>query len=88
MNLSRGNRSCCGEHICCHAAYSEVERIVTAMQRVLAQDFVHELIVVDDHSQDGTAELAESTDDARVRLIRQPVNRGKAQRCAPGLPPR
>ena len=66
-------------------AYNEAERIVTAMRRVLAQDFVHELIVVDDGSQDGTADLAESIDDPRVRLIRQPVNRGKGAALRTGF---
>ena len=41
-------------------AFNESERIVTAMQRVLAEDFVYELIVIDDGSQDGTAEIAGS----------------------------
>ena len=66
-------------------AYNEAERIVTAMQRVLEQDFVHELIVVDDGSQDGTAEQAESVHDSRVRLIRQPVNRGKGAALRTGF---
>ena len=39
-------------------AYNEAERIATAMERVLAQDFVHELIVVDDGSVDKTAAIA------------------------------
>ena len=67
------------------AAYNEAERIVTAMQRVLEQDFLHELVVVDDGSQDGTADLAESIDDERVILIRQPVNRGKGAALRTGF---
>jgi len=66
-------------------AYNEAERIAAAMRRVLAQDFVHELIVVDDGSQDGTADLAESINDERVRLIRQPVNRGKGAALRTGF---
>ena len=66
-------------------AFNESERIVTAMQRVLAQDFVHELIVVDDGSRDGTADLAGSVEDGRVRLIRQPVNRGKGAALRTGF---
>ncbi len=66
-------------------AFNESERIVTAMQRVLAQDFVHELIVVDDGSRDGTADLAGSVQDERVRLIRQPVNRGKGAALRTGF---
>ena len=66
-------------------AFNESERIVTAMQRVLAQDFVHELIVVDDGSRDGTADLAGSVEDERVRLIRQPLNRGKGAALRTGF---
>ena len=66
-------------------AFNESERIVTAMQRVLAQDFVHELIVVDDGSRDGTADLAGSVQDERVRLIRQPLNRGKGAALRTGF---
>ena len=66
-------------------AFNESERIVTAMQRVLAQDFVHELIVVDDGSRDGTADLAGSLEDERVRLIRQPLNRGKGAALRTGF---
>ena len=66
-------------------AFNEAERIVTAMQRVLAQEFVHELIVVDDGSQDATADLAESIEDPRARLIRQPVNRGKGAALRTGF---
>ncbi len=66
-------------------AFNESERIVTAMHRVLAQDFVQELIVVDDGSRDGTADLAGSVEDDRVRLIRQPVNRGKGAALRTGF---
>ena len=66
-------------------AFNESERIVSAMQRVLAQDFVHELIVVDDGSRDGTADLAGSVEDERVRLICQPVNRGKGAALRTGF---
>ena len=66
-------------------AFNESERIVTAVQRVLAQDFVHELIVVDDGSRAGTADLAGSVEDERVRLIRQPLNRGKGAALRTGF---
>lgn len=66
-------------------AFNESERIRSAIQRVLAEDFVHELIVVDDGSHDGTAELAESIDDKRVRVIRQPLNRGKGAALRTGF---
>ncbi len=52
---------------------------------MLAQDFVHELIVVDDGSRDRTADFAGPVEDERVRLIRQPVNRGKGAAVRTGF---
>ena len=70
-------------------AYNEAERITTAMDRVLAQDFVHELLVVDDGSQDATADLAAAVAQERahkrVRVIRQPTNRGKGAALRTGF---
>jgi len=66
-------------------AFNEAERVVTAIERVLAQDFVSELIVVDDGSSDGTPDLVESVQDTRIRVIRQPINRGKGAALRTGF---
>jgi len=57
--------------------YNEAQRIREAMSRVLAQEFVAELIVVDDGSTDETWDRISEVSDRRVQSIRQPVNRGK-----------
>jgi glycosyltransferase involved in cell wall biosynthesis len=57
--------------------YNEAKRIRTAIESVLAQDFVAELIVVDDGSTDGTWDCICQVADTRVRPIRQTVNQGK-----------
>jgi glycosyltransferase involved in cell wall biosynthesis len=60
--------------------YNEVETIERALRSVLDTDLgvEKELIVVDDGSTDGTAELLERLDlPPAVRLHRHPVNRGK-----------
>ncbi|MEI8262010.1 MAG: glycosyltransferase family 2 protein [Actinomycetes bacterium] len=57
--------------------YNEESRIQQAVARVLEQDFVHELIVVDDGSQDRSVELLRQVSDPRVRIITSEVNRGK-----------
>lgn len=67
------------------AAFNEQDRIQQAMTRVLEQDFVHELIVIDDGSSDATAEKAASIDDPRVNLITHGVNRGKGAALRTGF---
>lgn len=48
-----------------------------AIDSVRAQDFADwELIVVDDGSTDGSADMVSAYDDPRVRLVRQPTNLG------------
>jgi glycosyltransferase involved in cell wall biosynthesis len=60
-------------------AFNEEATIGRAVTEILATQmpFSSELIVVDDGSEDGTAEIVEAIDDPRLRLIRHPVNQGK-----------
>ena len=57
--------------------YNEVGTVETAIQRVLESPWVHELIVVDDGSTDGTSAILDTLAQPRVRVVRQPVNQGK-----------
>ena len=66
-------------------AFNEAERIQEAIRRVLALDFVAELLVVDDGSTDGTPELVQHVNDDRVQLIEQPVNQGKGAALRTGF---
>jgi glycosyltransferase involved in cell wall biosynthesis len=57
--------------------YNGAKHIRPAIESVLMQTGVDlELIVVDDHSKDGTAEIAETCGDRRVRVVRNPSNLG------------
>jgi glycosyltransferase involved in cell wall biosynthesis len=58
-------------------AYNEVEYIAQVVANVLTLECSLEVIVVDDGSTDGTPEAVERVGDSRVKLIRQPTNRGK-----------
>ncbi len=70
-------------------AYNEEEVIATSVAAVLASDYPGELelLVLDDGSTDGTedAALRASSGDARCRVLRDPVNRGKADRLNEGF---
>ncbi len=56
--------------------YNEAGNITILLEHILAFDLPLEVIVVDDNSPDGTAELAESLGDPRVRVLRRVGVRG------------
>jgi poly-beta-1,6-N-acetyl-D-glucosamine synthase len=69
-------------------AYNESEVIATSIGAALAADYPNlEVLVLDDGSDDDTeaAALAAAADDSRCRVIRDPVNRGKADRLNGGF---
>lgn len=57
--------------------YNEQATVAEILDAVLASPFTGEVIVVDDASTDRTVDIVLSIRDERVRLVRQPVNRGK-----------
>ncbi|MDT7728076.1 MAG: hypothetical protein QOI21_4652 [Actinomycetota bacterium] len=65
-------------------AYNETANIEVAIRSILANDHPLEVIVVDDGSTDGTADLVEALGLDRVRVIRQP-NGGKATALNTGI---
>lgn len=66
-------------------AYNEKATIEAAMARVLEQEFVRELIVVDDGSTDGTRDLLGAQTDPRVVVIHHSVNQGKGAALRTGI---
>src|SRR3954469_18109306 len=59
--------------------YNESATVVTVVKRVLDVTYPCdiELVVVDDGSRDGSADLVGALDDERVSLVRHDRNRGK-----------
>jgi glycosyltransferase involved in cell wall biosynthesis len=60
--------------------YNEAATIASVLDRVLdLRGMIHEVIVVDDGSSDGSADIVEeySQKDSRIRLFRSDKNRGK-----------
>ncbi len=59
--------------------YNEAATVTSALARILGVDYPCEVevVVVNDGSRDATAELLQSVDDPRVRVVHHPVNQGK-----------
>src|SRR5689334_14486304 len=69
-------------------AYNEAAVIATSVGAALASDYpVLEVLVLDDGSTDATADAARAAaaGDPRCEVIRDPVNRGKAERLNAGF---
>ena len=66
-------------------AYNEEATILQAVDRVLRQECVGELIVVNDASRDATGALLATLDDPRVKVLTHPVNRGKGAALRTGI---
>ena len=57
--------------------YNEVKTILEVLRDVKNEKHNKEIIIVDDASNDGTAELLRSIKDENIRIIFQEKNRGK-----------
>lgn len=66
--------------------FNEQETVALCLERVLAQPFVDEVVVVDDGSTDLTATVLAHSSDDRIRVLTHPVNRGKGAAIRTAVP--
>jgi glycosyltransferase involved in cell wall biosynthesis len=65
--------------------YNEEKTLMTILEKVRAQDFEKEIILVDDGSTDGTREILKSLDYPEVRVFLQKENQGKGAALRTGF---
>ena len=65
--------------------YNEQGTILACVDRVLAQPFVCELIIVNDASTDGSAAILATLDDPRIHVLTHRVNQGKGAALRTGI---
>jgi glycosyltransferase involved in cell wall biosynthesis len=65
--------------------FNEAATVEQVVGRVLESPYVAELIVVDDGSTDGSPQIVEKIDDARLRLLAHSTNRGKGAALRDGF---
>jgi glycosyltransferase involved in cell wall biosynthesis len=80
--MSSAPRPCLSVVVPC---YDERATVATAVERMLASPWVSELVVVDDGSTDGTADVLDSIGDDRVRVVRHESNQGKGAALRTGF---
>ncbi len=66
-------------------AYNEAATISQALLRVADVPFRREIILVDDGSRDATSDIAEGLGIEGLRVMRQPVNKGKGAAVREGI---
>ena len=58
-------------------AFNEIKTIEETIKKVVALDFVNQLVVVDDGSTDGTREILKNLNNEKIKIIFHEINQGK-----------
>ena len=80
--MSLSPRPCLSVVIPC---YNEESTVASVVDKVLANPWVAEVIVVDDGSTDKSREILASIDEPRLVVVVQPVNQGKGAALRAGF---
>lgn len=67
--------------------YNEKDTVCAVLDKLVKYDFVKEILVIDDHSQDGSSELLQeyASRDSLVHYIRNEKNMGKSDALQRGI---
>lgn len=65
--------------------HNEVETVNDIIERVLSKSVVHELIIVDDGSKDGTIEVIEKLSSEKIKILKHETNKGKGAAVRTGF---
>ncbi|PIE80085.1 MAG: glycosyl transferase [Chloroflexi bacterium] len=72
--------------ICCYNEKTSIEAVINRTQAVdLGLNWEREIIVVDNHSTDGTREILQQIDDPEIRIIFHEQNMGKGMSIRTGI---
>ena len=67
-------------------AFNEQETILSTLNKVLKQDSVGQIIIVNDGSTDATSHVLKSIEDPRIQIIHHEINSGKGSAIMSALP--
>jgi glycosyltransferase involved in cell wall biosynthesis len=65
--------------------YNEAATVGEVLQKLCSLDFVDEIVVVDDHSSDGSDEIIRSVRSPKLNAVRLPSNSGKTAAIAKAI---
>ena len=66
-------------------SFNEEKTIREVITKVLEQDCIHEIIVIDDHSSDNTSNIVKSIENPKIKYLKNEMNKGKGYSLKRGI---